>query len=136
MTEAKHTPAPWKTGDCDGFIIWAAGFRSVKWIECEAGPEAVHIGDATCPGWALRPEIKAQLSIDDLMNREEWIEECRANARLMAAAPDGYDAAEFSAEIVRMLVVQLATFGVEPACNAQGAIERLEGFTAKARGES
>jgi hypothetical protein len=86
----KFTPGPWKTGDCYGFIIWAPRFRSVEWIECEPGPEAVSIGDAACPGWAPRREVQAKMSIADIGRQEEWIEECKANARLMATAPELY----------------------------------------------
>jgi hypothetical protein len=85
---AAFTPGPWKAGDCDSFIIWAPRFRTVDWLEHEPGPEAVHIGDAACPGWAPRPEVLSKMSLEDLDRLEEWIEECKANARLMAAAPD------------------------------------------------
>lgn len=91
---ANFTPGPWKTGDCDGFIIWAPRFQSVEWTESERSGEGVSIGDASCPGWALRAEAQAKLPIQDLLNRDKWIEECKANARLMATAPELYALAE------------------------------------------
>jgi hypothetical protein len=84
---APFTPGPWKTGDCDSSIIWAAGYRSVKWIESEPGPEAVEIATAPYPGWGRKAVLDA-LSLDDFERRDEWEAECRANARLIAAAPD------------------------------------------------
>lgn len=90
-SDAGFTPGPWKTGDCDGFLIWASGYRTVDYIENEPGPEAICIANAECPGWAPRPEVQNVLSTNDLDAREDWIDECRANAKLMAAAPDLYE---------------------------------------------
>lgn len=91
MAEAIFTPGPWKTGNCDGCIIWAGGFRSTAWREFEAGPEAVCIGNAMMPGWAHShpPENDED---GGFARRERWNEECKANALLMAAAPDLYAA--------------------------------------------
>lgn len=80
-----HSPGPWKTGDCDGFIIWASGFRSTAWTSHEAGPEAVVIANVHCPGWSrLTPP-------EGYERREAWVEECEANAALIALAPDHAD---------------------------------------------
>lgn len=81
----RHTPGPWKRGDCDGWIIWAKGFREVSWKDCpddvEKG-EGVVIATAEHPTWGK----------EDRFEPGEWHNdvdgEITANARLIAAAPD------------------------------------------------
>ena len=80
---AKHTPAPWKTGDCDNWIIWAPRFASTEWVSkgnTIGEREAVAVAHVEAPAWAM-----GGIDPDE---REAWLEESTANANLIAAAPE------------------------------------------------
>lgn len=77
----KHTPGPWKRGDCDSWIIWAPGYASTDWKrDQEGGPESVVVATLEVPAWASVP--------CDGDTREEWLAEADRTADLIAAAPD------------------------------------------------
>lgn len=92
---SKHTPAPWKTGNCDDGIIWAPRFASTEIVSkgCTIGePEAVVVAVVEYPAFAmggLDPE-----------ERDAWLAETVANAKLIAAAPD---MAEALADMLRII---------------------------------
>ncbi len=88
MTETKFTLGPWKVGDCDSSVIWARCWRSVPAIECPDTPaEGISVGYASNPGWASLDA--ARFSAEE---REAWQAESAANARLIAAAPEMFEA--------------------------------------------
>jgi len=58
-----------------------------------------------------------------------------ANANLIAAAPDGFAAAESLLEVV-LAAIRLGHWDVDGSCDPDMAIERTKYFLAKARGET
>jgi hypothetical protein len=82
-TQSKHTPDPWKRGDCDSWIIWAPRYASTEWVSngCTLGePEAVVVAVVQSEAW-----VKDGLDPDE---REAWLAETDATANLIAAAPE------------------------------------------------
>ena len=82
MSEAKHTPRPWRVG------VPIAGKINVSHLDCTPGV----ITQNLC--WvAARPT---------------WVEEGKANARLIAAAPDLLDALLYARRFLKPKEVDMA----------------------------
>jgi hypothetical protein len=125
MTVTAFTPGPWKVGDCDGTIIWARRFRSTDIIECPDTPdEGVSVGNA----YGLSDRAREQFGLE-----EGWAvrDEQKANALLMAAAPDLYSALE---ELANCVERSLDGAGIDSQRYEAARVAAVAAL-AKARGE-
>jgi hypothetical protein len=88
-TDRGYTPGPWEWNDCDGFLIGIPAVRG--WPKEIEWPR--WIGNVDCFWWA-RERWLARLDWAgiDYDARRAMEEELVANAKLMAAAPDMYEA--------------------------------------------
>lgn len=98
MTEQKHTPGPWKLGHNDG-----------TFVEIDAPTH----GALATTVWCME---------DD---KGFGSPECEANARLIAAAPEGYELAKEFLEFAR---------GGNHFFYPPGSMQKLEQFVAKVEG--
>lgn len=104
-----HTPGPWKIGNCDPSIIWAGRYGVTKW-QSNPGDE---LGECVVVAVAIRRPLD--------LDAEAWDRETKANARLIAAAPDLLTVAR--------MVVDTATIETPPELlrAAEAALAMAEG---------
>ena len=118
MTETKFTPGPWVVGPFD--MIWPASdveLRDGKWREKVA-----------------EPRIIASASKGNLLPHED-----KANAHLIAAAPDLYEASEPFDDLATLRVVHSPEWRDSDTITvivSIGALRDIKAARAKARGEA
>lgn len=121
---SKHTPGPWRTGSCDGSMIWAREFRSIAWKD---SPPTVNQGEGAIVAVVEDPTFGKIERLRPGERFEDIRAEAEANARLIAAAPDMLEA-------LRQIIEQTTPFknekhGVVPYVRrlAQSAMAKATG---------
>jgi hypothetical protein len=108
MTDKKWTPGPW--------VVTGVEYDDVRIETLHPMPEASHAyGDQTIVG------------------SSEWTYLEDANARLIAAAPDLYDALEAAEESIVAFAEDMGVYGYS---GASDVLAQVRAAMAKARGES
>lgn len=101
MTKRPWTPGPWKRGSCDNTIIWANRLGCTDWTSHpeDSNGERVSVGNVS--GWGYLPEQDAAyLALPVDVRTTAMDAEREANATLIAAAPDLYEALEAMADAI------------------------------------
>lgn len=114
MTEQKHTPGPWHVAD-DGWSTEVYAADGYEIVDAGQGPHLHETHDGNSGHWATTEGAHVE--------RSE--EEERANARLIAAAPDGYELAKGFLAFAR---------GGNHFFYPPGSMQKLEQFVAKVEG--